>query len=137
MAIIQVIRKAEYNDLIIDYDIYIDGKNIGKISNGEQKEFDVSLGNHTIYAKVYWYKSKETIFNIEEGTTPTFELENTASFIKFFFIFFISYGAASLILNGINMDNFFVYIILSTLFVALLFPLFHLKNKYIIMKQVE
>ena len=42
MAIIKLQRPSELLNLLRKYQIYIDGINIGTISNGETKEFSIS-----------------------------------------------------------------------------------------------
>lgn len=75
MAIIKLQRPSELLNLLRKYQIYIDGINIGTISNGETKEFSISEGQHIIIAKIGWCSSQEINFYIEETQTEEFYVE--------------------------------------------------------------
>lgn len=69
MTILKLKRTNEYSNSFRDYKIFIDGKNIGEIANGETKEFEISPGQHTIIAKIDWGSSPEVILSINENET--------------------------------------------------------------------
>jgi hypothetical protein len=54
MATIIINRTSEYLNLMRNYGIYIDGKKIDTIANGETKEFNISVGHHSLYTKIDW-----------------------------------------------------------------------------------
>lgn len=51
MATIIINRTSEYLNRLRDYGVYIDGKKVGTIANGETKEFNVSTGQHSVFMK--------------------------------------------------------------------------------------
>lgn len=57
MATLIITRSYEYNNMARNYGIYLDGKKIGTIANGQTKEFDVTEGTHKINGKIDWCKS--------------------------------------------------------------------------------
>ena len=59
MATIKIHRTKEYNNKLRDFIILIDGKEIGKIANGESKDFEMLPGHHIINAKIDWCSSPE------------------------------------------------------------------------------
>ena len=59
MATIIINRTSEYNNRLRDYQIFLDGKKIGAIANGQTKEFETTSGRHTIIAKIDWCSSPE------------------------------------------------------------------------------
>ncbi|HVX28077.1 MAG TPA: hypothetical protein VHB70_17145 [Parafilimonas sp.] len=59
MATIIISRTSEYNNRLRDFQLFLDGKNIGTIANGQTKEFEVTSGQHTILAKIDWCSSPE------------------------------------------------------------------------------
>ncbi|GEO10020.1 hypothetical protein [Segetibacter aerophilus] len=65
MATVIVNRKTEVLNLARNYGIYIDGKKVGTVANGETKEFNVSPGNHTVLAKIDWCSSPVVSFEVE------------------------------------------------------------------------
>ena len=68
MPILTIERSSEYANRIRKIYIFLDGKKIGHISNGETKSFDIPAGTHTVWAKVDWgYSNKETFTTGESG----------------------------------------------------------------------
>ena len=74
MATIKLQRTSELVNMFRHYQIYIDGKNIGAIANGEKKEFPISSGQHTIIARIDWCSSQEIDFYIGETETKIFNV---------------------------------------------------------------
>jgi hypothetical protein len=68
MPKISVYRKSGWMTRFKVVELYLDGERIGYLSNGETKEFDVPVGQHTLKAKMGWYGSKNldcTVYNKE------------------------------------------------------------------------
>lgn len=59
MPKIKIQRTKEYNNMLRDFIILIDGQEIGKIANGETKDFEILPGHHIIKAKIDWGSSPE------------------------------------------------------------------------------
>jgi hypothetical protein len=59
MPKIKIKRTKEYNNMLRDFIILIDGQEIGKIANGETKDFEILPGHHIIKAKIDWGSSPE------------------------------------------------------------------------------
>lgn len=68
MAKINIIRTNEWNNRGREIGIYIDGQKAGTIANGETKEFQVSTGQHQLYAKIDWCSSQEFSCLVENET---------------------------------------------------------------------
>ena len=62
MATIVLTRKSVFADGLNDYELFLDGKNIGTIANGEIKNIETTSGQHTLLAKVHWCSSPEFSF---------------------------------------------------------------------------
>src|SRR6478609_7965846 len=77
MATITLQRSNEFINRMRDYHIYIDGKKVGNIANGETKEFEITNGQHSIEAKIDWCRSPIVNFSIE---TAQSKLLNVGSF---------------------------------------------------------
>jgi hypothetical protein len=54
MATIKLQRTSEYNNIMRDYIIFIDGQEVGIIANGETKDFATTVGQHTVTAKIHF-----------------------------------------------------------------------------------
>lgn len=74
MATIRLTRTSEYVNRLRDYGIYIDGKKIGVIANGETKEFTVSTGQHSIVTKIDWCSSPTLTFSIGDNEIRNFKV---------------------------------------------------------------
>lgn len=69
MAIINVQRAQSYTNRWRGYEIIIDGKAVGTISENETKAYNVSKGQHTITAKIDWCSSPDLIVELDENQT--------------------------------------------------------------------
>lgn len=69
MAVIVINRTSEYINRLRDYGVYIDGRKVGTIANGETKEFNLSSGHHSVFAKIDWCTSPTLSVNISDVDT--------------------------------------------------------------------
>ena len=67
-------RTSEYINRFRNYSIYIDGKKVGTIANGETKEFNVSSGQHSLVSKIDWCSSPTMTFNISDNEIKNFNV---------------------------------------------------------------
>lgn len=74
MATIRILRTSEFANRIRNYQIYLDGKKVGTVANGETMKFDTTIGEHTLIAKIDWCSSQETKFNIEQTEIREFKV---------------------------------------------------------------
>lgn len=74
MATIILNRTSEYVNRLRDYGVYIDGKKVGTIANGETKEFSVSAGRHSIVNKIDWGSSRAITFEISDDDVKDFQV---------------------------------------------------------------
>jgi hypothetical protein len=58
MPKIVITRAAEWANRLRGVGLYLDGKRIGSIANGETKSFDLSPGMHTLEARIDWCSSR-------------------------------------------------------------------------------
>ena len=68
-AFIDIKRKSKVAHGIRKFGVFIDGKKAGTIGNGAYERFQVSFGNHSVYVKVDFSKSKVVIFTLHPGET--------------------------------------------------------------------
>jgi hypothetical protein len=66
MPTIVINRTSEYSNRLRNYHLFLDGKMIGTISNGQTKQFKTTPGQHTIVAKIDWCSSPEVSFTLSE-----------------------------------------------------------------------
>ncbi|MFN8339912.1 MAG: hypothetical protein U0T36_12935 [Saprospiraceae bacterium] len=74
MATIRLKRTSEYNNRMRDYKIFIDGKQVGTIANGETKDFPTTVGQHIVTAKVDWCSSPELSIELKESQTSSLKV---------------------------------------------------------------
>ena len=74
MATIRLKRTSEYNNRMRDYKIFIDGKQVGTIANGETKDFPTTVGQHIVTAKVDWCSSPELSIEPKESQTSSLKV---------------------------------------------------------------
>jgi len=66
--------RSDFDSRWLRDSIYLDGKKIGRIGFGETLELEVKPGNHDLYGKFIWYKSKTTTFLIQENKRKKFKI---------------------------------------------------------------
>jgi len=73
MAKLKFIRTKQLSDRLREITVYLDGKKLGNISNGETKEYDISSGQHILYAKIdwFWCRSRDLTLTINETGAKT------------------------------------------------------------------
>ena len=74
MASIIINRTSEYLNRLRNCDVYIDGKKVDTISNGETKEFNISAGQHSILIKIDWCSSQTLLVDINDNETKSFKV---------------------------------------------------------------
>ena len=75
MAKIKIQRASKYANKIRDYKIFIDGQNVGTISDGETKEFEVMPGKRTVTAKIDWCCSPDFVIDVSANETKCLEVD--------------------------------------------------------------
>lgn len=69
MSKLRISRDSGYADRARKYTVMCEGKELGKIGNGESVEFDVPPGEKEVYLKVDWCRSNKVRINVPtEGT---------------------------------------------------------------------
>jgi len=91
MAKLIITRKSEFINSFKDYNIYLNGDEIGSISSGETKEFIIPEGTNILKAKNDWYGSKELEINTsnEEAKLVSISGLRPAKIMIFFISFII------------------------------------------------
>ena len=64
---IRITRVRPYSELLRSYKIFIDGTCRGRIGVDETLEFEVENGEHTVYAKIDFYKSNILCINVDNS----------------------------------------------------------------------
>ena len=82
MTKIIIKRSSEFNNRFRKINIFIDGKKVQTISNGETKEIDIVEGNHKLIATIDWCTSPEFIFDIKDSEKKEFLIESN-KYLKF------------------------------------------------------
>lgn len=72
MTCIKIFRESESSLWSLKYKIMINGKNSGKIRNGQTIEIPVKPGRYEIYVKINWWRSNKITFSAAEGEQVQF-----------------------------------------------------------------
>lgn len=67
MATIIIHRSSEYVNRLREIRILIDGKEEGRIANGQELALQVPSGSHTLQAKIDWAGSRKFPLHVREG----------------------------------------------------------------------
>jgi len=76
MALLKIVRNPRSPDRFRAYQIFLDGKRISTIRNGQTKELSVSPGQHELSARIDWCGSNALRFTISEGEKPVFLIQS-------------------------------------------------------------
>jgi len=77
MAELIIKRKKEFTFGLIDLNIYLDNKKIGRLDGGETKKWKIEKGKHTLFAKGgLILKSQEVTFDAKEGDIIALKIES-------------------------------------------------------------
>ena len=83
---LKIKRLSKYGDRIRNYKIIVDGKPVGKIADGDTFEYNIPPGNHTIYLKIDYARSKKINFNVKGKKNIQFICYNNTGGLKSIFI---------------------------------------------------
>jgi len=83
---IRISRQTRYFDSLRKYKIYIDDIYCGDIEDGEIKELDIENGEHSIYLKIDWCRSKKSNFIVNSNELLEFNCGNSMNGLKCLFI---------------------------------------------------
>ena len=73
MALLRIVRDSGYADHLRAYKVVVDCKTVGRVKDGETKEFSISPGPHDVSLKIDWCGSKTIHFTAAEGDVLTFD----------------------------------------------------------------
>jgi len=76
MAILRISRDSGYADYVRSYCVLLDGKEIGRIANGETKNFRIAAGNHELRLKLDWAGSRTLKFAARDTDTMAFRVSS-------------------------------------------------------------
>ncbi len=71
-----VSRDSGYADKLRAYVIFVDGKKVGTIRNGETQKFPIATGAHVICAGIDWCKTDLLRFTVSDGESPAFQVRS-------------------------------------------------------------
>ncbi|MGG9970374.1 hypothetical protein ACQ33O_01165 [Ferruginibacter sp. SUN002] len=94
MAKIKIQRSNELINRFRDYRIYLDGKELGVIANGQNKEFEIESGSHEMISKIDWASSNVVAFDIKDEEMKSFYIsgyKNSSWLMPISIIAFIIY----------------------------------------------
>ena len=97
MATLRISRCSEYANRLRVIKLFLDNKEVGTISNGETKDFEISEGTHVLQAKIDWCSSNILIFPISEEATKAVDLTSFAKHNPlgvFATIYYITFGSS-------------------------------------------
>jgi hypothetical protein len=66
-AIISLHRSPQLTASLTKFDVFIDGKKVGRLSNNERESYPVPPGDHTIHVAVDDYPSKKVTISLRPG----------------------------------------------------------------------
>jgi hypothetical protein len=96
MATLRITRRSEYTNRLRGIQLYVDGKKMATIGNGETLDLELPAGDHILQAKIDWCSSPALPIKLEAYDTVSYQLESfakTSSLGIFAAIYYITFGA--------------------------------------------
>lgn len=90
LGMITITRDSGYADRLRKYKVLLDDVEIGEISNGETKSFEVAPGEHILQLKIDWACSNEVNFAQKNNESLKFEVSSPVRGLRI--IFAVFYG---------------------------------------------
>jgi hypothetical protein len=135
MAKIRIARNAGWLGALAGIEIFVDGKKIGTVDNGETQDYEVENGQHEVYAKMGWDRSQKTELNIVEDETTVLKL---TQYEYGTLILLISFGLQLLHILGKESLNFGLkdYLIVQAL--VILHPIYYfIKKRTVVLTEID
>ncbi len=86
MPTLKLLREKDWtNDVLRDYLVMIDGKEVAQIANGSELVVEVEQGTHQLKLKIDWCGSNEISFDIKNDETLVFECGSSLKGFRWFF----------------------------------------------------
>jgi hypothetical protein len=129
-------RKKEWQNKARKFRIYIDGKKIDTIANGEIKEIEIEPGKHKLILKIDWCSSPEVDIEISEEKSTMMETSGYKLGNWVTLIMALLFGAFFTIKIFLDKDiEELVYLIIP-FFLIILYYLTFGRKKYIVLKEM-
>lgn len=133
MGKIIISRVQEWNNSMRRFGIYVDGRKIGTIANGEIKTFDVPDGPHS--AKIDWCGSREVDFSISGDEKKYFRLSGY-KLGKFIIIYALFVVILNSVANRLWKIDYLFLLFIPALFI-IIYYLSIGRNNYLQLKQTD
>lgn len=134
MPRLNIMRPKETINRYAKYNIFLNGKPLGKLRNDEILQFEIPEGENTIVAKFKWCSSNE--FKIESKNETNYL--KISAFKGSKWIMPITYGLAFIILISINLLHDYYYtgaIIVFILYLPFFYYLTIGRKKYLFIEE--
>ena len=135
MPTIRIQRTSEFQNLLRDYKLVIDGYEVGRIANGETKDFTTSIGQHTVTAKIDWCSSNDLVVDVRDNEVKILKLSGFKNDKWLFAIIFVI-----MMLNLVLSVTFKFDIRVSLIFILFLLFLYTItigRKKYLLLKEID
>lgn len=135
MTTLRFHRTSEYNNMLRDFKIYLDGKHIGNIANGETADFVIEAGKHIVITKIDWCMSPEVLIDIHENEIISLK---TGGFLHGRFIMILSLIIIALhfVLTTLADFNYLIFLVLP-IFLLQIYYITVGRKKYLILKKTS
>ena len=136
MAVIKIQRGSGYVDKIRNYKVFINNEQIGVISEGEIKEYNVSPGTHIISTKIDWAGSKNIIVDLKENDVVNLKVENYTAKHWLISVYFIAFITLVHIVLFITIDFQYTSLLFIPVLAIMGYYLTFGRNKYLTLKKL-
>jgi hypothetical protein len=95
MSKIRLKRESAYADSLRYYEVELDGIIIGKIADGETREFNLDPGEHKLRLRIDFARSRQIVFETAKGEMAHFtcasNLRGSRAWLGVIYLLFLSH----------------------------------------------
>ena len=124
-------RKKEYFNFLRNYLLFLDGKKMGEIANGETKEFEISSGTHNLVAKIDWCGSPAINLNLKESDEKQLIVKS------FKYANWLIFSYAGVIFLTFLFNYKYTFLLFLPMFILTLYYLTVGRNRYLVLEETE
>ena len=133
MAKLIITRSSEYINRVRGIRIFINGNEMGKISNGQTRETELPAGNYSLKAKVDWCGSNEFHFQVADNETKEVTLTSFGYSWYFIPISFVITSVVAILQFVLKIDEAAFLAMPVLLVLGYYFTIG--RNKYLVIKE--
>ena len=86
---LRIKRDKMFVDMMREYKVFIDGKFVGTVENGETVGFELDEGHHLVHLEIDWCRSKKLSLDVKSGENVVLHTGSSMKWFLFPFMYLL------------------------------------------------